>query len=60
MTLSRNSIKERKIFEYHVGQAFFHQVDPGLEVFLMFCQGVSIVGRSLLSRDGLTEDIEFI
>jgi len=36
--LSRNRIKEEKIFEYHVGQAFFHQVCSGLEVFPMLCQ----------------------
>ena len=28
-----------KIDQYHMGQTFFHQVDPGLEVFPMFCQG---------------------
>ena len=38
MILSRNSIEEEKIFQYHMGQAFFHQVDPGLEVFPMLCE----------------------
>ena len=37
--LSRNRIREEKILQYHVVQALFHQIDPGLEVFLMFCQG---------------------
>ena len=32
-------MKEEKKVQYHVGQAFFLQVDPGLEVFPMFCQG---------------------
>ena len=39
MILSGNSIDEEKIDQYHVGQAFFHQVDPGLEVFPMLCRG---------------------
>ena len=39
MILSRNRIEEEKIVQYCVGQAFFNQVDPGLEVFPMFCQG---------------------
>ena len=37
--LSRNRIKEGKIAQYHMGQALFHQVDPRLEAFPMFCQG---------------------
>ena len=36
--LSRNSSIE-KIAQYHMGQTFFHQVDPGFEAFPMFCQG---------------------
>ena len=32
-------MKEEKNVQYHVGQAFFLQVDPGFEVFSMFCQG---------------------
>jgi len=32
-------MEEEKIVEYHVGQAFFYQVNSGLEVFPMFCQG---------------------
>ena len=39
MILSKNRIKEEKIVQYLMGQAFFHQVDPGLEVFPKFCQG---------------------
>ena len=39
MIVLRNRIKEEKIVQYHVGQAFFHQADPGLEAFPMFCQG---------------------
>ena len=39
MILSKNRIEEGKILQYHEGQAFFHQVDPGLGVFPMFCQG---------------------
>ena len=39
MIVLRNRIKEEKVVEYHLGQAFFHQADPGLEVFPMFCQG---------------------
>ena len=31
--------QEEKNVRYHVGQAFFYQVDPGLDVFPMFCQG---------------------
>ena len=34
MILSRNRIKEEKTVQYHMRQAFFHQVDPELEVFL--------------------------
>jgi len=37
--LIKSNIKEKKIVQYQVGQVFFHQADPGLEVFLMFYQG---------------------
>ena len=37
--LLRNRIEEERIFQYHVGQAFFHQVDPRLQVFPMFVRG---------------------
>ena len=37
--LSRNRIREEKIFQLHVRQAFFHQVDSGLVVFPVFYQG---------------------
>ena len=33
MILSRNRIIEDKTVQYHVGQAFLHQVNPGLVVF---------------------------
>ena len=36
MILSSNRIEEEKIAQYHMGQAIFHQVDPGLDVFPMF------------------------
>ena len=36
--LIEKRIDEEKMFQYHLGQAFFHQVDPGLE-FSLFCQG---------------------
>ena len=39
MILLRNRIEEEKIVQYQVGQAFFYQVYPGLEVFPMFCLG---------------------
>ena len=39
MTLWRNWIEEEKVFQYHVGQAISRQVDPGLEIFPMFCEG---------------------
>jgi len=52
--LSRNRIKEERIGQYHMGQAFFHQINPGLEVFPVFS---SVVGRSLPSEGGLPEDI---
>ena len=42
MILSRNRNEEEKIVQYHVGQACFHQVDPGLEVLPMFCQGLLV------------------
>ena len=37
--LSSSRAKEEEIFQYRLGQAFFHQVDPGLEAFPMFCHG---------------------
>ena len=37
--LIKKRIIEEMIVQYHMGQAFFHQVKPGLEVFPMFCQG---------------------
>ena len=57
MTLLRNRIKEEKIIQYHMGQTFFLQIDPGVVVYLMFSR---VVGRCLLSGGGLPEDIEFI
>ena len=39
MILLRKRIEEEKIFQYHMRQAIFHQVNPGLEVFPIFCQG---------------------
>jgi len=33
------NLEEEKIVQYHMGQAFFHEVYPGLEVFSVFCQG---------------------
>ena len=38
MILSKNRIEEEKIFQYHVRQVFFHQVDPRLEIFPIFCE----------------------
>jgi len=35
--ISINSIKGERIVQYHV--AFFHQVNTGLAIFPMFCQG---------------------
>ena len=47
--LMENKIKEEKIVQCDVRQAFFHQVNPGLEAFPMFCKGdwwiFSIRGR---------------
>ena len=40
-----------------MGETFFHQVKPGLEVPLCFA---SVVGRSFLFGGGILEDIEFI
>ena len=57
MILSRNRIEEEKIVHYHVGQAFFHQVNPGLEVFLCFA---AVVGGFLTSGGGLPEEIELL
>ena len=39
MILSRNRIKEDKIVQYHVGQPFLQQVNPGLVVFPIFLPG---------------------
>ena len=39
MVLLINRIEEEMIVHYHVGQALFHQVDPGLEAFPMSSQG---------------------
>ena len=49
MILSRKRLKEEKIVQYHVGQAFFHKIYPVLEA--SFCFG-RVVGRSLLSGGG--------
>ena len=38
-SLIENKIKEDKIVQYHIGQAFFRSVDPKLDVFLMFLPG---------------------
>ena len=39
MIILRSKIKEERIVQYHIGQAFFQQVEPGFEAFPMFCQG---------------------
>jgi len=39
MILSRNRIAVENVFQYHVGQTLFLQVNPGLKVVPMFCQG---------------------
>ena len=46
MILSRNRIKEDKIVQCHVGQAFLHQFNPRLVVFPIFLPG-SLVDPSL-------------
>ena len=51
-------INEDRIFQYQMGQALFHQVDPRLEVFPMSCQGGWYI--LTLQGGGLLEDIEFI
>ena len=39
MILLSNRIKEDKIVQYHVGQRFLHQANPGLVVFPIFLPG---------------------
>ena len=58
MILSRNRIIEDNIVQCHVGQAFLHQVNPGMVVFPIFLPG-SLVDPNL---PGVVfpEDIELI
>ena len=45
---------EEKFIQYHMGETFFHQVKPGLEVPLCFAW---VVGRSFVFGGGILEDI---
>ena len=56
MIVLRYRIKVEKIVEYHVGQAFFHQVDQDWKLPYVL---PGVVGKCLHSRGGLPEDIEF-
>ena len=40
VVILRNRNKEEKIVQYHVGQAFFHQVNPQLETSQCFARVV--------------------
>ena len=37
--IEQHDYRRKKIYQYLVGQAVYHQVDPGLQVLLLICQG---------------------